>query len=126
MSNLRWANMKTVFMSILFFSCIVVGDVKAEEICATEQCEKAAKIHELPDEVNAFVRLRDGCDYFRSEPWPEGNAPDSKERRQFILQNLEETCTGTDRKLMDLRNKYRNNQAVYELLIGYEDRIEQK
>ena len=116
--------MKILFIAVCVFCLVVVGYAKADEVCATEQCEKAAKIFNLPEDVNAFVWLRDGCDYFRSEPWPEGNDTYSKERRQFILKNLEKTCTGTDRKLMDLRNKYRNNQAVYELLKGYEDRIE--
>ncbi|MDO8311192.1 MAG: hypothetical protein Q7T25_04565 [Sideroxyarcus sp.] len=118
--------MKTFFISILIFFSIVVSDAEADGSCATEQCEKAAKLHGLPDEVDAFVRLRDGCDYFRSEPWPEGDDPDSKDRREFIHQNLKETCTGTDRKLRKLRSKYRNNQIVNEFLKGYEDRIEQR
>ncbi len=103
---------------------IIVSDAKAEGSCATEQCENAARIHKLPDEVDAFVQLRDGCDHFRGEPWPEGNDLGSKSRRQFILQNLKETCTGTDQQLKMLRSKYRNNQLISELLKGYEDRIE--
>ena len=122
----RWANMKTIFTSILIFSSIVVSNVDAKGICATEQCAEAAKIHELPADVDAFVQMRDGCDYFRSEPWPEGDDPDSKDWRQFILQNLKETCNGTDKQLRELRNKYRNNQIVNDFLKGYEDRIEQK
>ena len=125
-SNYCWANMKILFLSILIFFSIVVSDVEAEGSCATEQCLEAAKIYELPDDVDSFVQLRDGCDYFRSEPWPEGDDPDSKDRRQFILQNLKETCTGTDRQLRELRNKYRNNQIVSEFLKGYEDHIEQR
>jgi len=116
--------MKTLFLSIIIFNNIVVSDVNAEGSCATEQCEKAAKIHELPYEVDAFVQLRDGCDHFRSEPRPERDDPDSENRRQFILQNIKESCIDTDRKLRKLRSKYRNNHLISELLKGYEDRIE--
>ena len=116
--------MKTLFLSIFIFFNIVISDAKAEGNCATEQCEKAAKIHELPDEVTEFVQLRDGCDHFRSEPWPETDDPSSEDRRQFILQNIKETCTGTDRKLRKLRSKYRNNQLIHELLKGYDGHIE--
>ncbi len=118
--------MKTLFLLIFIFLNIVVSDAKADGSCATEQCDKAAKIYELPDEVAAFVELRDGCDHFRGEPWPEGDDPGSKSRRQFILQNLKETCTGTDRQLRKLRSKYRNNKLINEFLKGYEDRIEQR
>lgn len=118
--------MKIIFASIFTLTSLVFSNAEAEGVCATEQCEKAAKIHELPVDVKAFVQTRDGCDYFRSEPWPEGDDPDSKERQQFILNNLKETCTGTDTKLHELRDKYRDNQILSDLLEGYEDRIEQK
>ncbi|MGD8526160.1 MAG: hypothetical protein PVJ63_07915 [Thioalkalispiraceae bacterium] len=118
--------MKIIFASIFILTSIILNNAEAEGICATEQCEKAEKIHELPADVKAFVETRDGCDYFRSEPWPEGDNPHSKDRRQFILRNLKETCTGTDIKLRELRNKYHDNHLLNNFLKGYEDRIEQK
>ena len=121
-----WANMITIFVSIFILTCIGFNNAKAEGICATEQCEEAAKIHDLPSDVKAFVQTRDGCDYFRSEPWPEGDDPYSKERRQFILKNLKETCTGTDTTLRELRDKYRGNEILNDLLKGYEGSIEPK
>lgn len=118
--------MKLILASIFILSIIAVSNAEAEGVCATEQCERAAEIHKLPADVKAFVETRDGCDYFRSEPWPEGDDPYSKDRRRFILKNLKETCTGTDTKLKELRNKYRENQILHDFLKGYEDSIEQK
>jgi len=118
--------MKIIFASIYILSIIAVSNAEAEVICATEQCQKAEKINELPADIKAFVVTRDGCDYFRSEPWPEGDDPYSKNRRKFILKNLKETCTGTDIKLKELRNKYGDDHILYDFLKGYEDRIEQK
>ena len=124
--TLRWANMKALIMGIIVFSSFLAGSVAADGGCATEQCEEAQKIPNLPTDVKSFVEQRDGCDHFRGEPWPEGNNPEDKERRDFISKNLKNLCTGTDNSLKKLRNKYRNNPAIVELLRKYEDRIERR
>lgn len=117
---------KTLITTILFCASFAAGKAIAgtEETCATELCVKAAKIPNLPDDVSSFVAQRDGCDHFRGEPWPEGNDPVAKDRRQFLLTNLNEFCTGTDKQLKELRNKYHNNRAVSKLLNKYESRVE--
>ncbi len=120
-SNLKMKRL--IALALIIFTTHVTNTI-AEGICATEQCEKAEKIPNLPDDVKAFVNQRDGCDYFRSEPWPEGNYPGAKERRSFISNNLKELCTGTDMRLRTLRKKYRHNQVLNELLNGYEEKIE--
>ena len=102
----------------------MVGSVVADGDCATEQCEKARKISNLPADVKSFAEQRDGCDYFRSEPWPEGSGAAAKERRDFISKSLKKFCIGTDKRLQALRKKYRNDRVVIELLQGYEDDIE--
>ena len=109
----------------MFFS-VYGSSTFAEGVCATEQCEKAQHIPNLPSDVKLFVERRDGCDHFRGEPWPEADDPESKERREFILRNIRELCTGTDGRLAELRNKYRNSPVLSELLNEYEDRIELK
>ena len=118
--------MKIIFASIVILTSIILSNSAAEGVCATEHCEQAEKMHELPSDVKEFVEMRDGCDYFRSEPWPEGDDSYSKERRQIILRNLKETCTGTDEKLKELRNKYRDNHILNDFLKAYEGRVEQK
>ena len=72
----------------------------------------------LPNEVTNFVQRRDSCDHFRGE-----EAYDA-ERGAFLRKSLKETCTGSDRKLKSLREKYRNNPAVAKKLKDYENNIE--
>jgi len=116
--------MKNIIASALILSSFPAANVVAERNCATEQCERAQTISNLPAEVKSFVDQRDGCDHFRGEPWDGGDDPDVKERREFIFQNIKELCTGADRRLRELRKKYRNDKVITELLKGYEDRIE--
>ena len=72
----------------------------------------------LPNEVTNFVQRRDSCDHFRGE-----EAYDA-ERGAFLRKSLKETCTGSDRKLKSLREKYRRNPAVAKKLKDYENNIE--
>ena len=73
---------------------------------------------ELPAEVVAFVKQRDGCDHFR------GEEPYDAERARFINERLEALCTGTDRRLAELRARYRTRADVTAALAGYEDAVE--
>ncbi len=84
-----------------------------------------ATAHDLPADVQSFIDARDGCDHFRGEPWGAGDDPEVKERREFIFENIKKLCTGTDKRLAELRSKYRNNNpVVIERLRVYEDSIE--
>jgi len=118
--------MKILIACSLIITSLLASSVRAEGICATEECEKAQKIPSLPLDVKSFVDRRDGCDHFRGEPWNEGDDPEIKERRELIFQNIKDLCTGTDRHLEELRNKYRQNRVIVELLKEYEDQIEIK
>ena len=115
---------KKLITGIIVFSSFLAGDVVAAGTCATELCEEAQKIPDLPSDVRSFVDKRDGCDHFRGEPWSGGDDPEVKERREFIFQNIKDLCTGTDRRLNELRTKYRNDRVISEHLKRYEDRIE--
>ncbi len=92
--------------------------------CATWVCDLASEIEGLPVDVADFVSERDGCDHFRGEPVPEGSDFASKDRREFILDNISKLCSGTDEQLNKLINKYRQNHRVFEFLRNYEKQIE--
>ena len=77
----------------------------------------------LPPEVEAFIRDRDLCDHFRGEPH-EGNAPEQVERREFIRLILEIYCSGTDRRLAALLERYQHHAGVVARLSKYERKIE--
>ncbi len=83
-----------------------------------------ADAHDLPADVQSFIDARDGCDHFRGEPWGAGDDPEVKERREFIFENIKKLCTGTDKRLAELRIKYRNDPVMVERLRVYEDSIE--
>ena len=72
----------------------------------------------LPPDVLAFKIQRDSCDHFRGE---EGY---NAERREFLAKALARSCTGTDRALAQLRQRFSANAAVMAVLKDYEDRIE--
>lgn len=72
----------------------------------------------LPADVLAFIEQRDMCDHFR------GEEPYDEERRVFLEQNMIELCTGSDRKLAELKAKYLGNDTVRAALAGYEVDIE--
>jgi hypothetical protein len=78
---------------------------------------------EFPREVRIFIENRDTCDHFRGEPF-EGDTPEQKERRAFILGQLQQYCTGTDKRLAGLRQKYRHRREIMELLSRYEGHVE--
>ena len=78
----------------------------------------------LPADVRAFVEDRDGCDHFRSEPWPEEDDDDARERRQFLIQSVRTGCAGTDQALNALLQRYRDDPAVMKVLSEFERTIE--
>lgn len=71
-----------------------------------------------PNDVREFMEKRDLCDHFRGEP-----AYD-EERRKFLLKNMIELCTGTDKQLMELKTKYKADKAIIKSLSIYEADVE--
>jgi len=78
----------------------------------------------LPADVQSFIDNRQTCDHFRGEPWDPGDEPGLNERREFILQSINKYCTGTDKRLAELRGKYKDNPRIIERLRHYEDHVE--
>jgi hypothetical protein len=77
-----------------------------------------------PADVRGFIDMRDGCDHWRGEPWPD-HADDPQEvRKKQILEAIKESCTGTDKRLAALKTAYANDPKILPLLDEYEIDIE--
>jgi hypothetical protein len=74
----------------------------------------------LPPDVAKYVAQRDGCEHFRGEI-PD---PPDKRRMREVEREIRKLCTGTDKKLAQLKRKYAKNQAVLKRLEEYEESIE--
>jgi hypothetical protein len=88
-------------------------------------CLLLAQVHtmaatSLPKDVAKFIERREGCDHFRGEI-PEIPDPD---RMDDINRELKKLCKGTDKKLMQLKQKYAANAAVTTVLAEFEPDIE--
>ena len=74
----------------------------------------------LPSDVAKYVEQREGCDHFRGE-FPD---PPDKQRMKQIERELRKLCTGTDKKLAQLKRKYARNPVVLNRLSEFEEKIE--
>ncbi len=77
-----------------------------------------------PDDVRSFLDDRDLCDHFRSEPWPESDSEEDRARREQLASGVKTACAGTDRRLAELRIRYRDDAAIQQLLSQFEGAIE--
>lgn len=80
----------------------------------------AASNTKLPSDVAKYIDQREGCDHFRGE-FPD---PPDEQRMREIEHEIRKLCTGTDKKLAQLKRKYAKNQAVMKRLNEFEDKIE--
>ncbi len=87
-------------------------------LALAQQTANAAQ--NIPVDVRSFIDRREACDHFRGEPWDMGEAPDVKQRREFIFAQVKRSCRGTDRALSLLRKKYRGNAKITNRLRDYE------
>ena len=92
-----------LFLAIMLAACGSPGSVRSQA---------------LPADVAVFVERREACDHFRNEE------PYDAARDAELKIRLKETCTGTDRELAALRQKYADDAQVTSLLARYEERIE--
>lgn len=79
----------------------------------------------LPVDVVQFMERRDLCDHFRGEyPDPESWGTEYQARLDEVDHGLRENCTGTDKALINLREKYQQQPTIIDKLKGYESCIE--
>ncbi|EKD31767.1 MAG: hypothetical protein ACD_77C00255G0003 [uncultured bacterium] len=76
---------------------------------------------EVSTDVEEFIKRGELCAHFRQEPWPEGESDEVKERREFIVQQINQFCTGLHEAGNNLRQKYRGDPLVIEKLDGIKD-----
>lgn len=74
----------------------------------------------LPSDVAKYLAQREGCEHFRGEI-PD---PPDKQRMKEIDREVRKLCTGTDKKLAQLKRKYARNQSVMKRLNEFEEKIE--
>ena len=74
----------------------------------------------FPQEVVEFIEKRDRCDHFRGEISGEPEVDESS----GLNKNLDLYCKETDRSLMNLKDKYKNDSTIMEKLNSYDEEIE--
>lgn len=73
-----------------------------------------------PQDIDSFIEKRDTCDHLRGEISGEPDIDNTRNLRQ----ELDRYCKGTDKDLVQLKNKYKNNKDVTNKLNSYESSIE--
>jgi len=99
--------MRVMMSAVLVTFCLGLSSVNAAEA-------------RLPVDVARYVEQREGCEHFRGEI-PD---PPDKQRMKEIEREIRKLCTGTDKKLQQLKRKYAKNQAVMQRLNEFEENIE--
>lgn len=110
---IRWASGKLSYSVIgpdFRFRCTISGIPAHESITSC--------FLDYPADIEAFIDRREICDHFRGE-----DAYDA-ERGRFLAQQTEESCTGTDSELVRLKDKYKNDNAIMQLLERFEIDVE--
>ncbi|WP_143707463.1 hypothetical protein [Uliginosibacterium sp. TH139] len=72
----------------------------------------------VPSDVAKFVARRERCDHFRGEEVYD------ERRGQYLAKQVFKYCTGTDRQLLALKNRYKSDSDVLKSLSEFEERIE--
>ena len=78
----------------------------------------ASGMSPYPPDVEDFIDRRELCDHFR------GEEPYDAERARFLAAQINETCTGTDKALRELKDKYQDNAEIMKRLNAFETNIE--
>lgn len=107
------------------------GRLSLRELSLCEPPEGRPDWCTWPHEVRDFVNRRDDCDHWRGEPWPDEDTAaigvDRQariERSKEISDGLRDTCTGTDRRLRELKRVYAFDKEISRALSEYETDIE--
>lgn len=68
-----------------------------------------------PTDVRVFIEEHEACMHWATED------PYNEQRRKEIAAGVERDCRGVDRKLGELRNKYKDEGAIRRRLAEFED-----
>ena len=77
-----------------------------------------------PADVRDFIDMRDACDHWRGEPIPEHEDDPEEVRKKQIIDAINESCTGSDKRLSAMKTAYAGNPRIMQLLDEYEADIE--
>ena len=87
--------------------------------CVPQEGERPG-ICGFPADVRDFVDMRDACDHWRGEPVPEHEDDPEEIRKKQIIDAINESCTGTDKRLAALKAAYAGDSHVLKLLDEYD------
>jgi len=132
------SNPTTAALLPLLLACGNAGAAAGPPVASTPTCDPQASDRPdycgFPADVRAFVDDRDACDHWRGEPWATDeeirDTPDPTDReaqvdrRKEIIDAVNASCTGTDKRLAALKTAYASDSHVMQLLDGYEPGIE--
>ena len=71
-----------------------------------------------PVDVASFIARRESCDHFR------GEMASDAERAAFLDKAMRRDCSGTDRRLAELRARYSKDARISARLAEYEEQVE--
>ena len=80
----------------------------------------ATGVPDYPSDVEEFIDRREICDHFR------GEEPYDADRAKFLADQIKETCSGTDKELRNLKQRYADDDTIMQILNRFEEEIESR
>lgn len=122
------SNPTAAILASLLLACGNVGAAADPRAAPAPTCDPRASNRpgycSYPADVRAFVDDRDACDHWRGEPVPEHEDDPEEVRKKQIIEAINESCTGTDKRLSALKTAYADDPKMLRLLDEYETDIE--
>jgi hypothetical protein len=122
------SNPTAAILASLLLACGNVGAAADPRAAPAPTCDPRASNRpgycSYPADVRAFVDDRDACDHWRGEPVPEHEDDPEEVRKKQITEAINESCTGTDKRLSALKTAYADDPKMLRLLDEYETDIE--
>jgi hypothetical protein len=122
------SNPTAAILASLLLACGNVGAAADPWAAPAPTCDPRASNRpgycSYPADVRAFVDDRDACDHWRGEPVPEHEDDPEEVRKKQITEAINESCTGTDKRLSALKTAYADDPKMLRLLDEYETDIE--
>ncbi len=87
---------------------------------ATISSGLATGVPDYPSDVEEFIDRREICDHFR------GEEPYDADRAKFLADQIKETCSGTDKELRNLKQRYEGDDTIMQILNRFEEEIESR